>query len=194
MSSAEVIKKLREQTGAGMADIKSALDEAKGDAVKAIEILRKSGAKIAGKKAERTTKEGLVDCYIHSNGKMGVLVSVACETDFVAMNADFKEFVHELALQVAATNPTYLTPEQVPAEIIAKEKEIYAEQLKAEGKPEAMLEKIMAGKLEKFYAEVCLLKQPYIKDDKITIEGLLHNLIGKIGENIQIKQFIRFSL
>lgn len=194
MVSAEVIKKLREQTGAGISDIKSALDEAAGDEQKAVEILRKTGQKIAAKKAERTTKEGLIDAYIHSNGKVGVLVLAACETDFVARNKDFKEFVHEVALQVAATNPTYLTPEEVPAEIIEKEKEIYREQLKSEGKNEAMLEKIIEGKLEKFYAEVCLLKQPYIKDDKITIENLLNNTIAKIGENIQIKQFVRISL
>jgi len=194
MISAEIIKKLRESIGAGMNDIKAALDEAGGDESKAIEILRKSGQKIAAKKADRVTREGLIESYIHSSGKIGVLVSVACETDFVARNEDFKTFVHELALQVAASAPQYLIPEQVPAEVIEKEKEIYREQLAKEGKTGEMAEKIMEGKLQKFYAEVCLLRQPYIKDDKVTIEHLLQELIGKIGENIQIKEFIRISL
>ena len=194
MISAEIIKKLRESIGAGMKDIKAALDEAGGDESKAIEILRKSGQKIAAKKADRVTREGLIESYIHSSGKIGVLVSVACETDFVARNEDFKTFVHELALQVAASAPQYLIPEQVPAEVIEKEKEIYREQLAKEGKTGEMAEKIMEGKLQKFYAEVCLLRQPYIKDDKVTIEHLLQELIGKIGENIQIKEFIRISL
>src|SRR3989338_6878553 len=153
MISAEIIKKLRESTGAGMNDIKAALDEAGGDESKAIEILRKSGQKIAAKKADRVTREGLIESYIHSSGKIGVLVSVACETDFVARNEDFKTFVHELALQVAASAPQYLIPEQVPAEVIEKEKEIYREQLAKEGKTGEMAEKIMEGKLQKFYAE-----------------------------------------
>jgi len=194
MILAEVIKKLRESTGAGMNDIKAALDEAGGDETKAVEILRKNGQKIAAKKADRVTREGLIESYIHSSGKLGVLVSVACETDFVARNEDFKSFIHELALQVAASAPQYLTPEQVPAEVIEKEKEIYREQLAKEGKTDEMAEKIMEGKLQKFYSEVCLLRQPYIKDDKVTIEHLLQGLIGKIGENIQIKEFIRISL
>lgn len=194
MISAEVIKKLRESTGAGMNDIKAALDEAKGDEVKAVEILRKNGQKIAAKKADRATREGLVESYIHSSGKLGVIVSIACETDFVARNEDFKKFAHEVALQIAASAPQYLTPEQVPAEVIAKEKEIYAEQLAKEGKSGEMAEKIIEGKIQKFYSEVCLLRQPYIKDDKVIIEQLLQELIGKIGENIQIKEFVRLSL
>ncbi len=194
MISAEIIKKLREQTGAGFEDIKKALDEAVGDEVKAMEILRASGQKIAAKKAGRATSEGLVSSYVHLNGKVGVLVAVACETDFVARNQDFKDFVHDLTLQVAAANPLYLLPQDVPVEIIAKEKEIYRAQLKNEGKPAEMIEKIVEGKLQKFYAEVCLLKQLYIKDDKITIEKLLEQTIAKIGENIQIKEFVRLSL
>jgi len=195
MISAEVIKKLRESTGAGMNDIKAALDEAKGDEVKAVEILRKNGQKIAAKKADRATREGLVESYIHSSGKLGVIVSIACETDFVARNEDFKKFAHEVALQIAASAPLYLTPEQVPAEMVEKEKEIYREQLAKEGKVAGeMIDKIIEGKLQKFYSEVCLLRQPYIKDDKITIEHLLQELIGKIGENIQIKEFVRLSL
>jgi len=194
MISAELIKKIREQTGAGMANVKTALDEAGGDENKAVEILRKAGQKIAAKKADRATNEGLVESYVHLGGKVGALVSVACETDFVARTDDFKNFVHEVALQIAATSPLYLSPEQVPVEVVAKEQEIYREQLKAEGKPAAMLEKIVEGKVQKYYAEVCLLKQPYIKDDKITIEKLLEQTIAKLGENIQIKDFARLSL
>jgi len=187
-------KKLRELTGAGINDVKAALEEAGNDEAKAVEILRKKGEKIAAKRSTRETGEGLVDCYMHSNGKLGVLVSVACETDFVALNEEFKNFVHEIALQVAATEPRYLSPENVPAEEVEKEKEIYREQLKNEGKPAEMIEKILAGKLQKFYSEICLLKQPYVKDDKITIEKLLQEVIAKTGENIQIKEFIRISL
>ncbi|MFA6305049.1 MAG: translation elongation factor Ts [Patescibacteria group bacterium] len=194
MISAEIIKKVRELTGAGMSDVKKALDEAVGDETKAIEILRKAGQKIAAKKADRATSEGLVGSYIHLGGKVGVLVSVACETDFVARNEDFKNFVHEVALQIAAANPLYLSPDQIPAEIIAKEKEIYAEQLKAEGKSAEMMEKILEGKVQKYYTEVCLLKQFYIKDDKLTIEKMLEQIIAKLGENIQIKEFSRLSL
>jgi elongation factor Ts len=192
--SVELIKKMRDQTGAGVNDIKEALEEAKGNEAEALTVLRKKGQKIAAKRAERATKEGLVKAYVHSNGKLGVLVAVACETDFVALNEEFKTFVHELSLQVAATNPIYLKPEEVPAEDVAKEKEIYREQLKNEGKPETMWDKIIEGKLQKYYAEICLLKQVYIKDDKITIEKMLESLIAKTGENIQIKKFIRISL
>jgi elongation factor Ts len=192
--SVELIKKIRELTGAGVNDIREALEEANGVENDAITLLRKKGQKIAAKRAERTTNEGLVESYIHSNGKLGVLVAVACETDFVAMNQEFKDFVHEVALQVAAANPIYLNVDEVPAEDVEREKEIYREQLKTEGKPEAMWEKIMEGKLQKYYAEVCLLKQVYIKDDKTTIEKMLENLIAKIGENIQIKKFIRIAL
>lgn len=194
MISAEIIKQLREQTGAGMNDIKAALDEAGGDPSKTVEILRKAGSKIAAKKADRATKEGLVASYVHSSGKIGVLVSVACETDFVARNEDFKNFVHELCLQVAASAPLYLAPEQIPAEVMEKEKEIYGEQLAKEGKTGGMAEKIIEGKLAKFYGEVCLLRQLYIKDDKMTIEKLLEELIAKMGENIQIREFVRITL
>jgi len=136
----------------------------------------------------------LIDSYIHGEGKVGVLLKLGCETDFVAKNEDFKNFSHDLCLQIAATDPQYVGPEDVPAEVVAKEKEIYAETLKAENKPAEMLEKILAGKVEKFYTEVCLLKQPYIKDDKVTIEQLLTEVIAKIGENIKIDSFTRYSL
>src|SRR3989338_6664101 len=169
-----LITKLREATGAGLNDCKAALDEAGNDLQKAVEILRKKGAVKAAKKiAERTTHEGIVDSYIHATGKVGVLIQVGCETDFVASNADFRALVHDLAIQVAGANAQYIRPEDVPAEIIEKEKEIYREQLATEKKPEAMQDKIIEGKLAKFYQETCLLKQSFIKDDSITIEQLI---------------------
>jgi elongation factor Ts len=169
MPNLDLIKKIREITGAGMVDVKEALAESGDNEEKAIEILRKKGQKIAAKRAERVTKEGYIASYVHSNGKVASLVAVSCETDFVSRNEDFRAFAKEVALQVAATAPQYLSPEDVPAEVIAKEKEIYRDQLKAEGKPEAMWDKIAEGKLQKFYSEVCLLKQVSIKDDKKTI-------------------------
>jgi len=194
MPALETIKKLREETGAGMGDINRALEEANGDEIKALEILRKSGQKIMAKKADRLTKEGIVEAYLHSNARVGVLVLIACETDFVARNESFKEFAHEVALQVAATNPAYLAPEEIPAEVIEKEKEIYRAQLADSGKPTEMIEKIVEGKLDKFYAEVCLLNQTYIKDDSLTIAKLLEANIAKIGENIKIVKFVRMSI
>ncbi|MBU1165134.1 translation elongation factor Ts [Patescibacteria group bacterium] len=191
----QTLIKLREQTGAGMVDCKKALEEANGDTQKALEILRKKGAVKASKKlAEREACEGLVGSYIHVNGKVGVLVEVACETDFVAKNSDFKELVHDIAMQIAAESPEYLVPEEVPKKVIAKEKEIYAEQLKREGKPENVIDKIMAGKIEKFYTEICLLKQPFIKDDKTTIEELVQAKIAKLGEKIEVRRFVRFQI
>ena len=190
----ELIKKLRDLTGAGVNDIKDALEEAKGNEAEALTILRKKGQKIAAKRAEKATNEGLVEAYVHSNGKLGVLVAVACETDFVARTDEFKSFVHELALQVAATNPSFIKPDEVPVEDVEKEKEIYRDQLKTEGKPEAMWDKIIEGKLQKYYSEICLLKQIYVKDDKMTIEKMLEALVAKFGENIQIKKIERVTL
>ena len=192
MADLALVKKIREMTGAGMVDVQEALVEAKNDETKAVEILRKKGQKIADKRQGRSVKEGVIDCYIH--GKVAAIVALGCETDFVARNSDFKTFAHELALQVAATAPRYVSPDEIPAEVIEKEKEIYREQLKAEGKPEKMLEKILEGKLAKFYSETCLLKQVSIKDDKKTIEQLLTEQIAKIGENIKIVKFVYFTL
>ncbi len=194
MANLDLIKKIREATGAGMVDVKEALSEANDNEEKAIELLRKKGQKIAAKRAERATKEGFIAHYVHSNGKVASMVAVSCETDFVGRNDDFRAFAKELALQVAASAPQYLTPEEVPAEVIAKEKEIYKEQLKAEGKPEAMWDKIAEGKLQKFYSEVCLMKQVSIKDDKKTIEQLLTEQIAKIGENIKVVKFVYITL
>lgn len=188
------ISELRAMTNAGVVDVKKALDEAGGDLQKAAEILRKKGIAKAGNKGERATKEGLVDSYIHGNGKMGVLVEVQCETDFVARTEQFKEFVHEVALQVSATNPLYVSPEQIPPEAIEKEKELAMAEFAGSSKPKEVIEKIASGKLEKYYSEVCLLNQAYIKDEDKTIGELLKETIAKTGENIQIKRFARYSL
>lgn len=174
-------------------DCKSALDKA-GNIEKAIELLRKSGQKVVDKKAGRETSEGVVEAYIHSNRKVGVMVQLSCETDFVARNKEFIELAHDLAMQVAATDPQYLIPEEIPATEIAKEKTIYREQLKKEKKPKKMMDKIIEGKLAKYYEEVCLLKQPFVKEDKKTVEDLMKEAITKLGENIKITKFIRFSL
>ncbi len=187
------IIKLRELTGASIVDCKSVLLETD-DLDKAVELLRKRGQKLVDKKACRQTSEGVVEAYIHANRKVGVLIELSCETDFVARNAEFIELAHDIAMQVAATDPEYLSPEEVPAKKIAKEKEIYRQQLKEEKKPAKMMGKIIEGKLVKYYEQVCLLKQPFIKDDKKTIEQLIKEAITKLGENIQIKRFIRFSL
>ncbi len=190
----KTIAELREQTGAGILDCKQALEESGGDMEKAAEILRKKGQKVMDKKSGRETKEGLVHAYIHSNGKIGAMVEVNCETDFVARNEEFQEFVHDLAMHIAAASPLYISPEDVPEEKIEKEKDIIKEQMVDEAKPAEVIDKIVEGKINKFFEEVCLLKQPYIKDEDITIEDLLKDKIAKIGENIKIGNFCRFSI
>jgi elongation factor Ts len=192
--SMELVKELREKTGAGMLDCKNALEKANGDINKAIEILREKGLAVAQKRSGRAASQGIVGAYIHMNGKIGVLVEVNCETDFVANTKEFQDFVHELAMQIAATDPRYVKREDVPEEVIAKEKEIYAKQLEEQKKPPQVIEKIVAGKLEKFYEEVCLLDQPYVRDDKKKISDLLKDLIGKLGENIVVRRFVRFQV
>ncbi len=192
--SADNVKQLREQTGAGMMDAKSALTEAGGDMNKALEVLRKRGQKIATKKSDRQVKEGYVGIYLHTNGKVAAMVELLCETDFVARNQEFQQLAKELAMQVAAMNPLYLSSADVPEDIKEKEKEIYREEMSGAGKPVEVIEKIVEGKLEKFYAQNCLLKQYYIKDDKLTIEKLLTEAIAKIGENIKIGKFSRLSI
>jgi len=189
----KLVSQLRERTGAGIVECKNALDEAGGDIEKAIEVLRKKGEIKAAKKLnERTTKEGLIHAYIHANGKVGAMVEVSCETDFVARNEEFQAFVHDLAMQVAATNPLYVKSEDIPAEIVAKEKEMYLEEV--QGKPPAVIEKILEGKLQKYYSEVCFLKQSFVKDEDITIEELINQKIAKIGEKIEVKRFVRFQI
>jgi len=194
MPDMNTISELRAMTGAGIVDCKKALDEAGGDVTKAAEILRKKGIAKAGSKGERATKEGLVESYIHGNGRVGVLVEVQCETDFVARTEQFKDFVHDVALQISATNPLYVSREQVPAEVIEKEKEIVMHEFDGSSKPKEVIEKIAAGKLEKYYSEVCLLDQAYIKDEDKTVGELLKETIAKTGENIQLKRFARFAL
>ncbi len=192
--SLDLIKQLRERTAAGFMDCKKALEEAQGDIEKAIDILRKKGLAIAAKRAAKETLEGVVSAYIHSNKKIGVLVEVDCETDFVARTDEFQEFAHNLAMQIAATNPVAISREQVPPEVIEREKKIYEEQLKEAGKPENIIPKIIEGKLEKFYKENVLLEQPFIKNPDLTIQDLLNELMAKTGEKIVIKRFCRFQI
>ena len=192
--SAEIIKQLRQITGAGVLDCQEALKESNNDLDKAIEFLRKKGQKFANDKGVRTTNEGVVESYIHSNNKIGVLLELVCETDFVARNEEFKKLAHDIALHIAAANPQWKEREEVPAEIIEKEKQIYKETLKNEKKPEEIIEKIAENKLEKFYNTSCLLEQGFVKDDKIIIKDLIQAMIAKLGENIQVKRFVRFSL
>jgi elongation factor Ts len=193
MATLEEIKKLREVSGAGMMDCKKALEESKGDMDKAIECLRKKGAAVAAKRAEREAKEGVIAIYSHG-GRLGAMVEVNCETDFVAKNEGFKAFAQEIAMQIAGANPLYVSREEVPAEVVEKEKEIETEKLKAEGKPENIIEKILEGKLDKFYGEVCLLEQAYIKDPDLKVQSLIDEQVAKIGEKIQISRFARFAV
>lgn len=192
--TAEMVKELREKTGAGMMECKKALEATNGDMEKAILFLRERGMAAAQKKASRTAKEGLITSYIHAGGKIGVLVEINCETDFVARNDDFKELAKDIAMQIAAVKPLYVKREDVPEDVLAKEKEIYLTQAKNSGKPEKVWDKIVEGKLESYYQEVCLYEQPFIKDPKIKIKDLIAQAVGKIGENIQVKRFVRFQL
>jgi elongation factor Ts len=192
--SAEMVKQLREKTGAGMMDCKNALSEVEGDVEKAIEHLRKKGLATAQKRAGRALSEGIIQSYIHMTGKLGVMVEVNCETDFVAKNEDFQEFTKNIAMHIAATNPLGITPEDISQEIIEKEKEIYRAQALDMGKPENVIDKIVEGKLNKFYQESCLLNQPYVRDTDISIADLLNQMIAKIGENISIKRFVRYQI
>lgn len=192
--NAQDVQKLRESTGVGMMDAKKALEEANGSIDKAIEILRKKGQATVQKKSSREAKEGLVTSYIHSNNKIGVLIEVNAETDFVTRNEVFKALARDVAMHIAAASPTYVNREDVPVEIVRKEMEIYKEQLIAAKKPVSMTDKIVKGKLEKYYSEVVLYEQPYIKDDSITIKDLVASAVLKIGENIKIRRFCRFQL
>jgi elongation factor Ts len=192
--SLELIKQLRERTAAGFSDCKKALEEAGGDIEKAIDILRKKGLAIAAKRAGKEAKEGIVEAYIHANKKIGVLVEINCETDFVARTDEFREFAHNVAMQIAATNPISITREEVPTEVLEREKRIYEEQLRETGKPENIIPKILEGKLEKFYRENVLLEQPFIKNPELTIQDLLNELMSKTGEKIVIRRFARFQV
>jgi elongation factor Ts len=192
--SATMVKQLREKTGAGMMDCKNALSECDGDMDQAVDFLRKKGLATAQKRAGRAMTEGIIHSYIHLGGKLGVLVEVNCETDFVARNEDFKEFAKNIAMHIAASNPLGIQAEDVPDDIVDKEKEIYRAQALEMGKPENVIDKIVEGKLKKFFTDNCLMNQPYVKNPDITISDLLTELIGKIGENLTIKRFVRYQI
>lgn len=193
-SMSALVKELRSQTGAGILDCQNALKETNSDIEKAIDLLRQKGLAAAQKKAGRETKEGVISSYIHAGSKIGVLVEINCETDFVARNDEFQSLVKDVALQVAAANPSYVKREDVPADLIEREKAVYLGQAKEMGKPEPAWEKIVIGKLEKFYQEQCLLEQSFIKDPNITIKEILTQKIAKLGENISIARFTRYQL
>jgi len=192
------IKALREKTGAGMMECKAALTEAEGNEEKAIEILRKRGLASASKKSGRVAAEGLVHAYIHAGGKIGVLVEVNCETDFVARGEEFRAFVHDLSMHVAAAEPRYITKEEVPAEVLDKEREIALDQAKQDpknaNKPQQVLDKIVEGRLSKFYQEMCLMEQPFVKDQNITVGQLVTSMVAKTGENVKVRRFVRFKM
>ncbi|HUP23181.1 MAG TPA: translation elongation factor Ts [Thermoanaerobaculia bacterium] len=192
--SAQQVKELRERTGAGMMDCKKALVESDGDVEKAIDALRQRGLAAAAKRAGRSTGEGAIASYIHAGGKIGVLVEVNCETDFVARTDDFQELVRDIAMHIAAADPRFLRREEVTPEVLERERKVYREQVLQQGKPEHIADRIVDGKLEKFYAEQVLLEQPFVKDPDQTVTELIAAKIGKIGENIQVSRFVRFRL
>jgi elongation factor Ts len=192
--SAGMVKELRERTGAGMMECKKALQESDGDMEKAIDYLRSRGAAKAAKRAERDAKEGSVGSYVHMGGRIGVLVEIGCETDFVARNADFQQLVRDVAMHIAAANPLALNPADIPADVVERERGVYAEQVKQEGKPEKMWDKIVEGKLAKFYKESTLLDQPFVKDPDKTVGQYVTEVASKTGENIVIRRFVRYAL
>jgi elongation factor Ts len=192
--TAEMVKELRERTGAGMMDCKKALVATDGDIEKAIDELRTKGLASAAKKASRIASEGLVTSYIHAGGRIGVLVEVNCETDFVGKTAEFKQLAYDIAMQIAASNPEYISREDVPEQVITHEKEVLSAQALEEGKPEKVIDKMVEGRLDKFYKERCLLEQQFIKDPDKTVQQLIHEHVAKIGENINVRRFVRYEL
>ncbi len=192
--TSKMVKELRDKTAAGMMDCKKALTETGGDMEKAIDLLRQKGLAVAAKRAGRATSEGVIATYIHAGGKLGVMVEVNCETDFVAKTDKFVEFSRDVAMHIAASNPVAVTREEVPEDLVAREKEIYIQQGLESGKPENIVEKMVTGKIEKFISEVVLLEQPFVKDPDHTIQEILTDLVGKMGENISIKRFVRFQV
>ncbi len=190
----EMIQALREKTGVGMMDCKKALQEAEGDVEKAVDLLRKKGAAVAAKRSGNSTAEGLVHAYIHPGSRVGVLIELNCETDFVARTDAMATFAADVCMHIAAFKPLYITKDQVPAEITAKEKAIFMEQMAATGKPAHIMNQIIEGKLQKFYNEICLMGQPFVKNDQLTVDDILKELIAKMGENIKIKSFARFEV
>lgn len=192
--SADVVKKLREKTGVGLMDCKEALRAADGDMEKAVDYLREKGLAKLAKRTGRAATEGSVGSYIHTGGKVGAMAEVNCETDFVAKTNEFQAFVKDVVMQITASNPSYVRREDIPSEVLEREKTIYRNQARESGKPEKILDKIAEGKLEKFYQEVCLMEQPFIKNPDITVKGLLEELVTKLGENVVIRRFVRFQL
>ena len=190
----KMVKDLRDKTQAGMMDCKKALENTDGDMEKAIDFLRQKGLAVAAKRANRATSEGVVATYIHAGGKLGVMVELGCETDFVAKNEDFREFAKDIAMHIAAANPISISRDDVPEAVVAREKDIFIQQALESGKPQAIVEKMVTGKIEKFLAEVALLEQNYVKNPDLTIQDLLNELVGKMGENISIKRFARFQV
>jgi len=189
-----MVKDLRDKTAAGMMDCKKALNETDGDMEKAVDLLRQKGLAVAAKRAGRATSEGTIECYIHAGGKIAAMVELSCESDFVAKTDEFKDFARNLALHVAAVNPVAISKEDVPEDVIAREKEIYVQQAIDSGKPENIVEKIVSGKMDKFLSEICLLEQKFVKDPDQTIQDMITDLVGKLGENISIKRFCRFQV
>ena len=192
--TAKMVKDLRDKTQAGMMDCKKALKDTEGDMEKAVDLLRQKGLAVAAKRAGRATSEGCIETYIHAGGGLGVMVELGCETDFVAKNDDFRAFAKDIAMHIAAVNPAAISREDVPAEMVAREKDIYIQQAIDSGKPEAIAEKMVTGKVEKFLAEVALLEQKYVKNPDLTVQDLLNELVAKMGENISIKRFARFQV
>jgi len=197
MITAQMVKSLRDRTGAGFLDCKKALTETGGDEEKSIDLLRQWGVAAASKKLGRTADQGLIETYVHGEGRLGVMVEVNCETDFVARTAEFKAFAHDVAMQIAARRPLYVAKEDVPAESLERERSVLIAQAREEGKPEAMLERIIAGRLDKYYADVCLMEQPFIRDQEKSarkIGELVREMVAKFGENIQVRRFVRMEL
>ena len=192
--TSQMVKELREKTNAGMMDCKKALSETEGDMEKAVDLLRQKGLAVAAKRADRATSEGVIECYIHAGGKLGVMVEVGCETDFVAKTDDFKAFARDIAMHVAAANPVAVSRDDVPAEMVEREKEIYVKQAQESGKPEHIIDKIVSGKMEKYLSEICLMEQKFVKNPDLSIQDLLNELVAKMGENISIKRFSRFQI
>jgi elongation factor Ts len=192
--TSQMVKDLRDKTAAGMMDCKKALTETDGDMEKAVDLLRLKGLAVAAKRAGRATSEGVIETYIHAGGKLGVMVELGCETDFVAKTDTFREFARDIAMHIAASSPVAITREEVPEEVLVREKEIYIQQAIESGKPANIAEKMVVGKVEKFLAEICLLEQKYVKNPDLSIQDLLNEVVGKMGENISIKRFARFQV
>ncbi len=192
--TSQMVKDLRDKTSAGMMDCKKALSETDGDMEKAVDLLRKKGLAVAAKRAGRATSEGVIETYIHAGGKLGVMVELGCETDFVAKTDAFKEFARDVAMHIAAANPLVITKEEAPEDVVAREREVYVQQAIEEGKPENIIDKIVSGRMDKFLAEISLLEQKFVKDPDHSIQDMMTDLVGKLGENISIKRFSRFQV